>query len=99
MRNWKEYERCRSVVTHSDGCNRSKTDRAALDHKSLCFYLKRFVKENIGSWWEPKKNQYKINLVVLMFEKDQAVVAKIKRQKKNFKPELFAEKVGHLKHI
>ncbi|KAA6310433.1 hypothetical protein EZS27_038264, partial [termite gut metagenome] len=29
--------------------------------------------------------------------KDQAVVAEVKRQKKNFKPELLASKVEHLK--
>jgi hypothetical protein len=30
--------------------------------------------------------------------KSQAVVAEVKRQKKNFKPELLESKVEHLKH-
>jgi len=36
--------------------------------------------------------------VALKLEKNQAVVAEIKRQKKNFKPELLATKVEHLKN-
>jgi hypothetical protein len=31
-------------------------------------------------------------------EKNQAVIAEVKRQKKNFKPELLAAKVEHLKN-
>jgi uncharacterized protein len=34
----------------------------------------------------------------LKLEKNQAFVAEVKRQKKNFKPDLFAAKVKHLKH-
>jgi len=34
----------------------------------------------------------------LKLEKNQAVVAEVKRQKKNFKPELLAAKVEHLQH-
>jgi AAA+ ATPase superfamily predicted ATPase len=51
----------------------------------------------IGSWWELKGNQNEIDIVALKLEKNQAVVAEIKRQKKNFKPELLAKKVEHLK--
>ena len=51
----------------------------------------------IGSWWEPKGNQYEIDIVALRLEKNQAVVAEVKRQRKNFKPELLAAKVAHLK--
>ncbi|KAA6350567.1 hypothetical protein EZS27_002050 [termite gut metagenome] len=51
----------------------------------------------IGSWWEPKGNQNEIDIVAFKLEKDQAVVAEVKRQKKNFKPELLVLKVEHLK--
>jgi hypothetical protein len=37
-------------------------------------------------------------IVALKLEKNQAVVAEVKRQKKNFKPELLAAKVEHLKN-
>ena len=69
--------------------------------------LERYFKQNlaesfqfreIGSWWEPKNEQYEIDIVALKLEKNQAFVAEVKRQKKNFKPELFAAKVEHLKH-
>jgi hypothetical protein len=52
----------------------------------------------IGSWWEAKNEQYEIDIVALKLEKNQAFVAEVKRQKKNFKPDLFAGKVKHLKH-
>lgn len=51
----------------------------------------------IGSWWESKGNQHEIDIVALKLEKNQAVVAEVKRQKKNFKPELLAAKVEYLK--
>lgn len=52
----------------------------------------------IGSWWELKGYQNEIDIVALKLEKNQAVVAEVKRQKKNFKPELLAKKAEHLKH-
>lgn len=51
----------------------------------------------IGSWWEPKGDQNEIDIVALKIERNQAVVAEVKRQKKNFKPELLAIKSEHLK--
>ena len=53
----------------------------------------------IGSWWEPKGNQNEIDIVALKLEKNQAVAAEVKRQKENFKPELLATKVEHLKKV
>ena len=50
------------------------------------------------SRWELKGNQNEIDIVALRLEKNQAVVAEVKRQKKNFKPELMAAKVEHLKN-
>jgi AAA+ ATPase superfamily predicted ATPase len=52
----------------------------------------------IGSWWQAKGNSNEIDIVALKMEKDEAVAAEVKRQKKNFKPDLFATKVEHLKH-
>lgn len=52
----------------------------------------------IGSWWEAKGNQNEIDIVALKLEKKQAVVVEVKRQKKNFKPELLAEKTKHLQN-
>jgi hypothetical protein len=36
--------------------------------------------------------------VALTLEKNKAVVCEVKRQKKNFKPDLMVAKVEHLKH-
>lgn len=48
---------------------------------------------NIGSWWENKGNTNEIDIVgIYLFEK-KTLVAEVKRQRKNFKPELFKQKV------
>ena len=60
-------------------------------------FAESFQYRAIGSWWEPKGNQNEVDIVALKLEKNQAVVAEVKRQKKNFKPELLATKVEHLK--
>ena len=46
---------------------------------------------------EIKGNQNEIDIVALGLEKNKAVVAEVKRQRKNFKPELLEQKVEHLK--
>ncbi len=61
-------------------------------------FAERFQCRAIGSWWEPKGSQHEIDIVALKLEKNQAVVAEVKRQKKNFKPELLTAKVEHLKN-
>ena len=61
-------------------------------------FAESFQYRAIGSWWEPKGNQNEIDIVALKLEKNQAIVAEVKRQKKNFKPELFGKKVEHLKN-
>ncbi len=53
---------------------------------------------DIGSWWELKGNQDEIDIVALKLEKNQAQVVEVKRQKKNFRPELLAKKAEHLKN-
>lgn len=61
-------------------------------------FAENFQYRDIGSWWEPKSSQNEIDIVALKLEKNQAIVAEVKRQKKNFKPELLAAKVEHLKN-
>jgi AAA+ ATPase superfamily predicted ATPase len=51
----------------------------------------------IGSWWEPRGEQHEIDIAALRLEKNRALVAEVKRQKKNFKPVLLAKKVERLK--
>ena len=50
----------------------------------------------IGSWWDAKDAQNEIDIVALKLEKRKALVAEVKRQRKNFKPELLEKKVAHL---
>ena len=49
----------------------------------------------IGSWWQGKNNkdQDEIDIVGVYAEEKRALVAEVKRQTKNFKPELLAQKV------
>jgi len=60
-------------------------------------FAESFQYRIIGSWWEPKGNQNEIDIVALKLKKNQAIAVEVKRQKKNFKPELLATKVEHLK--
>ena len=50
---------------------------------------------DIGSWWEGKKNtdQHEIDIVGIYIDNKRALVAEVKRQRKNFKPDLFQQKV------
>jgi uncharacterized protein len=80
-----------------------KDDYPTYSGKMLERYFKQKLAESfqfreIGSWWESKNEQNEIDIVALKLEKNQALVAEVKRQKKNFKPGLFASKVKHLKH-
>ena len=50
----------------------------------------------IGSWWTSKSEQNEIDIVAIELKGKKALVAEVKRQKKNFKPQLLAEKVQHL---
>lgn len=80
-----------------------KSDYPTYSGKLLELYFKQQFSESfqyraIGSWWEPKGKQNEIDIVALKLEKNQAVVAEVKRQKKNFKPELLTAKVEQLKH-
>lgn len=50
---------------------------------------------NIGSWWQTKKDKdpCEIDLVGIYIDDKRALVAEVKRQRKNFKPDVFNEKV------
>ncbi len=61
-------------------------------------FAESFQYRAIGSWWEPKGSQNEIDIVALKLEKNQAVAAEVKRQRKNFKPELLTAKMEHLKN-
>ncbi|MDR1938286.1 MAG: ATP-binding protein [Tannerellaceae bacterium] len=80
-----------------------KADYPTYSGKMLERYFKQqlaetFLYRDIGSWWEAKNEPNEIDIVALKLEKNQALVAEVKRQKKNFKPALLAAKIEHLKH-
>ena len=80
-----------------------KADYPTYSGKILEQYFKQKFAESfeykaIGSWWEARDNQNEIDIVALKMVKNKAVAVEVKRQKKNFKPELFASKIEHLKH-
>lgn len=60
-------------------------------------FAESFEFRDIGSWWEPKGNQYEVDIVALRTEKNKAVVVEVKRQRKEFRPEDFDRKVQRLK--
>ena len=71
-----------------------ETDYPTYSGKILELYFKQKFAESyqfraIGSWWETKGNQNEIDIVALGLEKNKAVVAEVKRQRKNFKPSLM----------
>ncbi len=71
--------------------------------KMLERYFKQKLAESfqfreIGAWWEPRNEQNEIDIVAIKTDKNQALVAEVKRQKKNFKPDLLSAKIEHLKH-
>lgn len=79
-----------------------KSDYPTYSEKLLERYFKQQFAESfqykaIGSCWESKGNQNEIDIVALKLGKKQAIVAEVKRQKKNFKPQILAAKAEHLK--
>lgn len=55
------------------------------------------IYKNIGSWWETSKgkdaDQNEIEIVAISADAPIVYIAEVKRQHKNFKPELFHQKV------
>ena len=56
--------------------------------------------QDIGSWWQVKKEEEpcEIDIVGIYTEGQKALVAEVKRQRKNFKPEEFQQKIEILKN-
>ena len=54
---------------------------------------------NIGSWWERKKGKEanEIDIVGIKVDDKTAVVAEVKRQRRNYDHKLFMEKVERIK--
>ncbi len=52
---------------------------------------------DIGGWWERRGSANEIDIVGLLAEKNHAVAVEVKRQGKNFKPQLLNAKVEQLK--
>ena len=106
IRFWFNYfDRHRSLIEIKNFVglrNIIEADYPTYSGKILELYFKQKFAESyqfraIGSWWEAKGNQNEIDIVALCLEKNKAVVAEVKRQRKNFKPELLEQKVEHLK--
>lgn len=69
------------------------------------WFRQKFMEEgqycNIGSWWNTSKGnnveQQEVDIIAIPVDKsDPVLVAEVKRQAKNFKPEWFNEKVKHI---
>jgi hypothetical protein len=59
--------------------------------------------EKIGAWWDAKKganiDQSEIDIVAMPIDHNKPVIAaEVKRQRKNFKPELLNKKIEHLRN-
>ena len=81
-----------------------KKDYPTFSGLALEMYFRQQMMEgkefaDIGSWWQGKnkKDQDEIDIVGLYAEEKKALVAEVKRQSKNFKPDLFAFKVEELR--
>lgn len=79
-----------------------KADYPTYSGLTLERYFREQLKEkqlykSIGSWWETSKgkvaDQNEIDIVALSAESPNVLIAEVKRQRKNFKPERFQQKV------
>lgn len=59
--------------------------------------IESFDYRAIGSWWESKGDQNEIDIVGVYLDNSRAKVIEVKRQRKNFKPQLFESKIEVLK--
>lgn len=59
--------------------------------------MEKELYRNIGSWWEASKGkdkeQNEIDIVAIYANEKKVLIAEVKRQRKNFKPELFQQKI------
>jgi uncharacterized protein len=107
LRFWFRYiERNRSLIELGNYEGLSKllsNDYATYSGKTLEKYFKQKLRESfeyraIGSWWEPKGDQNEIDIVAVTLDNKKALVAEVKRQRKNFKPQLLERKIEVLKN-
>ena len=106
LRFWFRYiERNRTLIElgNYEGLSRLiNDDYPTYSGKTLELYFKQKMQESfdyraIGSWWEPKGSQNEIDIVAITLDNKKAFVAEVKRQKKNFKPQLLEAKIEVLK--
>ncbi len=83
-----------------------KADYSTYSGLTLERYFRQQLKEKqeykaIGSWWETSKgrggDQNKMDIVAISADSPHVLLAEVKRQRKNFKPELFQQKVEVLR--
>lgn len=106
LRFWFRYiERNRTLIElgNFEGLSRLiKDDYPTYSGKTLEIYFKQKMQESfeyrtIGSWWEPKGPQNEIDIVGITLDNKRAIIAEVKRQKKNFKPQQLEAKIEILK--
>ena len=107
LRFWFRYiERNRTLIELGNYEGLSKIisdDYPTYSGKTLELYFKQKLQESfeyraIGSWWEPKGDQNEVDIVAITLDNKKALVAEVKRQKKNFKPQLLESKSEVLKN-
>lgn len=91
----KNFELLREII---------KTDYTTFSGHSLEKWFKLKMMEshkfiNIGSWWERKKGKEanEIDIVAIAAEANKAIVAEVKRQRRNYDHKAFMEKVDCIK--
>ncbi|MDD4419823.1 MAG: ATP-binding protein [Bacteroides graminisolvens] len=106
LRFWFRYiERNRTLIElgNYEGLSRLiNEDYPTYSGKTLELYFKQKMQESfeyraIGSFWEPKGSQNEVDIVAISLDNKKAFVAEVKRQKKNFKPQLLETKIEVLK--
>ncbi|MGL5703856.1 MAG: ATP-binding protein [Tannerellaceae bacterium] len=106
LRFWFRYiERNRSLIELGNYIGLAKiilSDYPTYSGKTLELYFKQKLQESfdyraIGSWWEPKGDQNEIDILAITLDNKEALVAEVKRQRKNFKPQLLDAKIEILK--
>lgn len=79
-----------------------KADYTTYSGISLEGYFRRRMRESfdfrdIGSWWQTKGDACEIDIVGIYMDNKKALVAEVKRQRKNFRPNLFQKKVEFIR--
>lgn len=106
LRFWFRYiEKNRSLIEMGNFEGLSKiieNDYATYSGTMLERYFKQKLAESndyrlIGSWWEPKGEQNEIDIVAITLDNKNALIVEVKRQRKNFKPQLLEDKIKVIK--